>query len=390
MSTEIRLLTSEDHYSHRLLMNHAFSQGSVVETPDPNAPPPEMKDTWGVFEAGKLQAALGIDPFQTHWGADDVLALGGIAGVATFAEARGRGFVDQLLKQSLVAMRDAGQVVSALYPFSFAFYRKYGWEWVGQKRDCKIPLRELKSAPEGRYVETVTGENRSETLSAGYTKFAKRYRGVFTTETHRWESKLSHSGNKTTYIYRYQPTGAYLLWRYEGGRVREFTGVSPAEYRGFLSLLHYLGTQAKEAKVTLPDDTPLASHLMHWDLSVTVEPVYMARVVDFGAALQKVTISPEVPNGTVTLAIHDEHAPWNHGIWKITVEQGTVTVATVIGSGADADVTADIQALSQAFWGQPSLAHLRYAGRIAVAEENGYRLLSALLPPAVVYTLDDF
>ncbi|GAB4453436.1 MAG: GNAT family N-acetyltransferase [Armatimonadaceae bacterium] len=392
MSIEIRLLTEEDHFDHRLLMSHAFSKGNVVQPLPPDAPPPEMIGCWGLLENGKLQAALTIDPFHVHWGPSDVLSLGGIAGVATFADARGRGFVDQLLKQSLLAMKAAGQTVSALYPFAFAFYRKYGWEWVGQKRNVSIPLRELKASPEGRKIEVLSGDGVREKLSDGYTQFARRYRGVFTTETHRWQSKLDHSGNRTTYVYRYEPTGAYMLWRYDSdcGRVREFTAKTPEEYRAFLSLLHYFGTQTEKARVTLPDDTPIQSHLMHWDLNIEVEPVFMGRVVDFGAAMEQITLPPDVPDGTMTLELNDEHAPWNHGIWELTVESGKLTVQTVVSRGGDADVTLDIQALSQAFWGHPSLAALRYAGRVSFANEDGYKLLAALLPATPVYTLDDF
>lgn len=393
MSIELRAVTSDDHYIHRQLMSHAFGQGHVVTPPAPDAEVPEYKGVWGVYENGALKAGLTICPFLVHWGADVVLPMGGIAGVATFVEARGRGFVEQLLIQSLRAMKEEGQVISALYPFSWAFYRRYGWDWVGEKRDVKIPLRELKAAPEGRDVLPLTGETVQEELTAGYTAFAKRYRGLCTTETHRWGGKLSHSDNKTTYVYRYEPTGAYMLWRYggESGHVREFTGTTGTEYKAFLSLLHYFGTQTREASLTLPQDSPIWSHIMNWDLSTRVQPVFQARVVDFGAALALITVPPDIPNGTTTLAVKDEHAPWNEGVWRISVEGGKIFSATIISADpVSADVSADIQALSQAFWGKPSLGDLRIAGRVAVQNEDGYRLLNALFPPTTVYTLDDF
>ena len=320
--------------------------------------------------------------------------MGGIAGVATFAEARGRGYVDQLLKQSLIAMKDAGQVISALYPFAFAFYRRYGWDWVGVKRNVKLPLGELRATPEGKDMKAISGDETRELLSPGYTAFAQRYRGVFTTESHRWGSKLSHDGHKTTYAYRYEPTGAYLLWRYgdgDSGRVREFTGATGEEYRALLSLLHYFGTQRKEAKLTLPDDSPLWSFLMHWDLETKTEPVFMGRVVDFAGAMAQLRLPSETPDGALTLAVSDPYAPWNEGVWRLTVTAGGLAVSTVVGGSAgEADITADIQAVSQAYWGKPSLDELRAAGRLDVRNEEAYRLLRAILPAHTVYTLDDF
>ncbi|TKH33755.1 GNAT family N-acetyltransferase, partial [Paenibacillus polymyxa] len=38
------------------------------------------------------------------------------------------GMVSRLLTHALEEMKTAGQSLSFLHPFSFAFYRKFGWE----------------------------------------------------------------------------------------------------------------------------------------------------------------------------------------------------------------------------------------------------------------------
>lgn len=399
MSFEVRPLELADIHAHRTLMSHAFSHGRVVSADPPEIPEESVKGTWAVYEGGTtLKAALSIVPFEAHWGDGPVLPLGGIAGVATFAEARGRGYVDALLRQCLAAMRDAGQVLSALYPFSWAFYRRYGWEWVGEKRHVTLPLREVRASPEGKNVTAVSGEKVRETLEPIYTDFARRYRSVFTTETHRWESSLGHHDNRMTHVYVHadgsggSPDG-YLLWRYERdgekGSVRELIASTPGALRGLLSLLHYMGTQCERASVTVPADSPLWSHVMHWDVETKVAPVFMGRVVDLARALEGLNVGG-VADGAVTLAVRDESAPWNDGTWRIAAEGGKLACAPAVGGRPDADVTADIQAISQAFFGTPSLAWLRAAGRIGVAGETGYSFLSRLLPAAPVFTLDDF
>lgn len=402
--TEIRSIAPDDVSAHRRLMAQAFGQGRVVKPPDADAPPESLAGQWGLFENGALRAGLTIVPYQSHWGgaAVETLALGGIAGVATFADARGQGHVDALLKNALAAMRDAGQCVSALYPFSWGFYRRYGWEWVGERRKVTIPLRELRSCEEGRNVSLLEVEKPSEVLSAPYTDWAKEggYRGLFSTATRGWDGLLRHNDDRTTYAYVYrEPNDAvadgYLLWRYdssgEKGSIREFVARTPRAFRGLLSLLHHLGTQCATAHVTLPADSPLWAHVMHWELKTTIEPVFMARVVDVGAALSQIAVTDNGPNGTATLSVRDEHAPWNTGLWRITVEGGRVQAGAVPnGSAGEADVQADIQAFSQAFWGQPSLSWLRRAGRIDVTDEAGFALLARVLPAAPVFTLDDF
>ena len=400
-SYEIRTLTPADAHANRTLMSHAFSRGRVVtQDPDKAEDADYGKDTRGLFEGGKLAASLTIRPFAVHWGAESTVPMGGIAGVASFAEARGQGFVDALMKDSLHQMRARGEVVSSLYPFAFAFYRRYGWDWVGEERTVTLPLRELRSAPEGRSVRAIPAEEGRGALEPAYTEFARRYRGLFTAETHQWNRSLDPSDGRAAHVYGFggdddRSPESYLTWRFDGsgkgGEVREFVVNSPAGFRGLLSLLYYLGTQCDKARLTMPSDLPLWAHLMHWDLETRLGPVFMARVVDVAAAFERLGgADGTVSDGECLLRVRDEHAPWNDGLFRVAAEGGNVSCSPVVGGGAEPDVSMDITALSQAFWGTPSLDWLRGAGRLDVRSEPGYRALAAVLPAANVFTLDAF
>jgi predicted acetyltransferase len=236
-------------------------------------------------------------------------------------------------------------------------------------------------------------ETARERLEPVYTRFARRYRGIFTSETHRWSGKLSHSDDRTTHVYQHEPSGAYMLWRYNRdgseGSAREFVADSADGYKGLLSLLHYMATQCDHARLTLPEDSPLWSYVMHWNLETRLEPVVQARVVDFPAAMERLEVGPDVPNGVATVALRDDQAPWNSGMWRVSVESGRILCSAGVGV-SDPGVTLDIQAVSQAYWGTPSLSALRMAGRVDVADEAAFTLLTRVLPPATVYMLDEF
>ena len=392
MSADIRPLSAEDAFAHSVLMNHAFGKGRVVDMPAPDAMPEAPKDAIGVFEDGKLQAALSIAPFIAHWGATRTLAMGGIAGVATFASARGRGYADQLLRRSLEVQRDAGQTISALNPFSWKFYQKHGWDWVGRRYEVRLPLREIAAFPGGKDVIPIADDAARAALEPVCTRFARRYRGVFTAETRRWDSALGHGDGRTTHVYQHPASGAYLLWRYNadnsGGSIRELIADTPEGHRALLGFLHYMGTQCDHATVTLPADTPLWSQFYHWDLETKLRPVFMGRIVDFAAALREVEAPPGV-EGEATIAVRDEQAPWNDGFWRITAEGGKVEASRIVGA-ASPDLQVDIRALSQIFWGTPSLGDARDAGQVTVSDESAFAFCSRLLPAAPVYTLDFF
>ncbi len=396
----LRILTPADKPVYMRLMAQAFERGGVQKdiVHDENF----GSETAGIWANDQLRAAVTVRPFTLHWSnaASGMLSMGGVAGVATGIEARGRGYVDRLLRDALVRMRDAGQVVSALYPFAWAFYRKFGWEWVGEKRSVTLPLREIKATPEGRFVREVPGESARELLAPVYERYAARYHGMFASDSHQWGDKLAHSEERTTFVYAYFPEGgteptAYLLWRYDSGgsdagEIREFIAYTPDGYRALFGLLHYLGTQCRTARLVAPADAPLWSQMYHWEISTKIEPVFQARVVDVCAAMTELAPPPDYPDGAeVTVQIADEAALWNHGKFRIGVVGGKIHCVTDSGSGP-ADVTMDIQAFSQAFWGAPALSVLREAGRIEVDNDAGYENLSRLLPAAPVFTLDFF
>ena len=383
--SELRLLTSDDYLAHRQLMSHAFGRGGVVEPPtEPKEP---SKETIGILDEGRLCSALTICPFTVYWpgATKGELAMGGIGGVATFAEARGQGHVDRLLCESLVQMREAGQLVSALYPFSMHFYGRYGWDWVGEKYQATLPLRELPASK--RLAKRLSDEMAKEHLVEVYSATASRYRGAFTAGSRNFSGLLDASDKRLTYAYGIE--GGYLLWRYpsgEGaGEIREYMATTPEAERALLALLRDLGVQVAQGRLTLPTDTTLFCHAIHNDIELKTEPVFMGRVVDVAAALAALT-TPQ-PDGALTLAVTDQHASWNEGVWKIAIEAGSVTATPTTEA---AQLSLDIQSFSQAFWGIPGLERLRRAGKVDVWDEAAFTRLAALLPSAPVMCWNHF
>jgi predicted acetyltransferase len=391
---EIRWLNMDDLPRHRRLMEEAFSGGMRSE--EENIAP-KISPILGAFAGTDLVAAATIHALHVTWGEHDA-PLGGIAGVACTVGARGQGYVGQLMQESLRAMRDAGKYLSGLYPFSYAFYRRHGWDWVGEKRRYSVPTASIASTLEGRDVRTYDGPEARDAVVPVYEAFARRYRGMMTRQDPApdwWTRRLEHGGGRTTYVHvHHDPVTSqadgYFTFRYSDGgkpaQIGEFFALTPDAYRGLLSVMHYYGTQAANLEFTAPSDDPLPLHVMHNDLSISVNPLFMGRIVDVSAALSALTPAPEV-QGRLVLQVHDPSCDWNHGAFEVTLSDGRISaVLTQAAPG----VTLDIQALTQAYWGQPSLALLRHAGRLSVSDEAQYRLLAALLPPAVPYLQDFF
>ena len=394
--TDLRQLTPDDDAALARLEAEAFFGGRRSEppAPDPDAP---RSTTLGVFDGPRLVAAATIHALHLWWG-DRQVPMGGIAGVACAADARGRGHTGRLLTEALHLMRDAGQYTSGLYPFAYAFYRRFGWEWVGEKRQHSVPTAHIPAFPEGRAVRCCDGLEALDTIRLVYDTFARQHRGMATRtdpNPNFWERALAHSDNRTTYVQVYHDPATdyaegYLTFRYpdggDTGYVGEFCANTSAAYRGLLSVLHYYGTQVERVNFSAPADSPLLLYVMHHDLETKISPLFMGRVVDVAAALSALPSAPALA-GTLTLQVSDPTCDWNSGTFAVTVEAGQVSAVPTPNVPG---VSLDIQALSQAYWGQPALGLLRTAGRVTVTDEAQYKILSRLLTPAICFLQDGF
>jgi len=410
---DLRELTKDDSLAVSRLMSEAFGRGrrpdepvkpaAEVEPPKEIEPPKpaevEKRESLllGIFDGARLVACSTTHHLRVAWESQE-LAMGGIGGVACTTDQRGRGHVGRLLQHALIAMREDGEHLSGLFPFSFPFYRRHGWDWVGERRAYTIPTREIPSFAEGRSVRCYDGPEALDLVRPIYEQWSSRYRGMTTRSGSGpdfWNSALAHHDKRTTYVYVYHNpetdiAEGYLTFRYpsgdEPGRVGEFFTLTAAAQRGLISVLHYYGTQVSKVTAGGPADDPLTLHIMHNEIETAASPLFMGRVVDVRSALQAL-VPKGAANGRLNLLVRDAICDWNNGTFEISIEDSTVN-ATITSQSAG--VTLDIQSLTQAFWGHPNLDALRAAGRVDVTDEGQYAILSSLLPRKICYLQDFF
>ena len=135
-----------------------------------------------------------------------------------------------------------------------------------------------------------------------------------------------------------------------------------------------------------PEDDGLWSQGYHKEMETTLGTNLQGRVVDLIGALSAWKPDTSV-RGTLLLGIHDITAPWNHGAWKVTFDDGVVSVSA---TKAEAHIQMDIQAFTQAFFGVLTVPALRKQERLQVRSESGYLALCALVSGPPMWTSGDF
>jgi predicted acetyltransferase len=384
---EIRRLVGEESGEADLLWLQCFERGSLSSL--------EILPKWrdgfehrivrfGLWDKFGMQATLQMYETPCQFDSGAVLRTTYISSIACAPAARGQRYGVACLKHALEDMRAAGQVLTTLSPFEYAYYRQLGWEWVKVIRVYWVPSRMLCVVPETQNVRAARKQDRPA-IEETYRRFARRYRGMAVRDEREWDLVLDGSKSHVSYVYVYEGDEGiegYVVVR--GGNpdetyLPEFISVTPRAQRALLGMLRRLHTQTKAFTWGAPEDDGLWSQFLHRDMRTTVGPGLQGRIVDVAAALGALKPAPGL-RGEFTIDIEDSFAPWNAGSWQVAFADGAVTVGP---TRREPQIRMDIQAFTQAFFGVLPVTSLRERQRMEVASEVAFQALRRLLdgPP---------
>ncbi len=386
---ELKAIGADDMQRAWDIAAQAFSHGERSDyTADSFKTP---FDAYGVYDEDGLQAQVGVNRYKVFMGAGPIMEMAGVGGVSCLPAKRGRGYIGRCLVHALEQMQDTGQHISMLFPFSQAFYRKYGWEAGGLRRFYEVPSKVLQVVKETSEVRAATAEDNAAIISC-YAAYAARYRGMIQRTDQEWKGILDDGKKHFTYTYLYAPHEAvegYITYRkgsWEKTYIREFISLNSTAQRALLGLLHRLDMQVEKFSWHAPCDDTMWWNIGHNDIQTTVEPACMVRVVDVPAALRLWRTAPGLRAGAC-VEVLDPHAPWNQGVWEVECEAGVVTVKR---GHETPQLTLDIQAFSQAFCGAATLMAIRTARGMDVRDEAGFTALNEILSGPPMWMNDGF
>ena len=321
--------------------------------------------------------------------------LAGLSGVATPPENRRRGLVADLLSESLVEYRENGYYLSALWPFAYAFYRRYGWAQAGTTATVECDPEVLSFAADadgGRFREL--GPDDFERLNPVLDAAGEGVSLWIRRTEEWWRNRVFEGWEQDPYVYGVEREGelrGYVVYEVENDdgrtmRVRECNALDHEASLDLLRFLSYHDSQVERVRIRSRPDTllfDLVDDPRALDYELT--PGGMVRIVDVGAALAALDY-PEV-EGRLVLSVADPVADWNDDTFALDVRAGEAT-CTRVDEPADANVP--ITTLSQLFVGHFSVERATVAGDLSVESESTEALLDELFPPREVCLSEGF
>ncbi|WP_054955098.1 GNAT family N-acetyltransferase [Paenibacillus dakarensis] len=353
---EIRQLRQDEYEASVELSEYAFQYQLSAEEKETRKKRFKPEQYWGVFEEGALQAKLTLIPFQVHM-QGRVVEMGGIAGVATWPENRRKGHVAALLKHALETMKNQGQTISFLHPFSIPFYRKFGWELFTDFKKYNITADKFpsKKAVSGKIVRGVTDISVYNSL---YNSFAKGYNGTLVRDEDWWENSVFDSSlfRAVYYTADDEPQG-YVLYKIKDKELicDEFIFMNEEARSALWTFFANHDSRIDQVKlIMVPSDDLLPFMLPNPYIIQETVPYFMARIVDVQSFIKQYTFTGKRDSEVrLTILVNDPTAPWNEGCWNLTVDEAgrADLIKLSIEEETAPQLALDIQALTALLMG---------------------------------------
>ena len=292
-----------------------------------------------------MLATMTVVPWTARFDGHDV-SMGGIGGVASLPQHRRGGAIRACFGVALRDMYANGTLLSYLYPFSNAFYRKFGYELGCDWVKWRLKLSGMPS-PE------VSGHWK---LSEPDHALAGDVRAVDRVRQSRYNCMVV--GGDTEYLYlRDDPfvTKRYSYVYYdEENRPRAHMTVVPGNgeldcprlvfndregFWGLLALMKRLSADHSHAILYLPMDVELRGVLPEWsfgNVGRTVQQRGMVRAVNVEGLLRLARMRGE---GRLRVTVEDSQIARNNGCFEVSFAPGQENRVRRVNDAPDIELT---------------------------------------------------
>ncbi|MCQ2558125.1 MAG: GNAT family N-acetyltransferase [Oscillospiraceae bacterium] len=297
------------------------------EAPDPNFLCTHQR--WASFdEHGSMMSTLSALALSMRFDGN-ICSCAGIGGVATLPQYRRSGGIRECFRTMLPQLYEQGCELSYLYPFSTAYYRRFGYENCVQRLNVSVDLSQLQPEP-------FSGSCR---LSEASAPLKDEIRSIDACLESHYNMAVQHTDADYAWVLEQDPAArqefCYVCYRKNGapcsytvfrkqdqadGRnlvCSRFCFLDREGFDGLMHLFKSLASDHRYVKFTLPNTPAMRYLLPEWSLGAVIwatEAAGMVRAVNVRRLLEKAAY---LGSGCIRLKICDEQIPQNNGCFRV-------------------------------------------------------------------------
>src|SRR5699024_2814934 len=173
-----------------------------------------------------------------------------------------------------------GQTISFLHPFSFAFYHKFGWEYVFNQKYYSIPMDKMKGSWRGRgYVRRSHLD--IPVLHAIYTDYARKFSGMIERDEKWWKQRVFKEMEQLAIAYNEDNTPeGYIHYQVKDDTltVKELVYCNGNGWNLLLQFIANHDSMVKTIQMNVPENDPLTELVDEPTFHQQIKPYFMARI----------------------------------------------------------------------------------------------------------------
>ena len=332
----------------------------------------EQADVWGWFDGDKLISQAAVYPLQVRI-FNKTYDMGGLTSVGTYPEYTNQGLMYKLLCHALENMKNHGQSISFLYPYSIPYYRRKGWEIISDRITYEIHDYQLpKNKQISGEIERVPVN--SDPVKKAYERFSLQTHGAMLRnndliwqEYWRWDPDDMMAA--VYYNESGQPDG-YVLYRIanEVFHIKDMIFINEEARSGLWNFISAHFSMITKVIGHTYTDEPLAFLLEDADIKEIISPYYMARIVDLKPFIAQYPFKPDSEDRKWTFTLDDPLLSWNQGVFTLRIS--AAGQGEVIRASEKSNDRIDIQTLTTMLLGYKRPDYLHKIGRLSCGPET--------------------
>lgn len=305
-------------------------------------------ERWAAFEDDDktMMSNFIATPFTVQFDGHHC-GMTGIGGVATLPQYRRMGGIRECFRASLPSMYENGISFSYLYPFSTAYYRKFGYEMCCESFRYKIRLSAIRPFPlEGNCYLVETESQALDDIKQIYSVWQEKYNMMTVNEDYEyaWVGKSNPTKDQRfTYVYKSKDgiaKGFMTFYKEETKgernlRCSRFFFTDNEGFKGLLNLVYSCASDHQYITFELPIDLNITLVLPELSMGAfSCKKVYcgMVRVVNVKQVLEMARYQG---SGTLIIQVTDTFISNNNNTFLLRFENGAALEVSTTESPAD-------------------------------------------------------
>jgi len=318
-------------------------------------------------KSGKITSGFINFDYQMKMG-EKYFRTGGVGDVCSLSSSRGSGGINFLFEEYLNYLYDNNYTFSILNPFSYRFYRKYGYELFADIKKLNIDTGAIKKIIPDKHI-TAEESDFNEDINNYFNSYNFLYNNFVMRDKKEWDHNLFMFGNNEVKrgIIKFSSEGKITgllsyIYTYEGDR-KIFT-VPLFIYSNFdtqtamMNYLKGLSYQINELIISVSDSHRLWLNL---DEGYRLRPFYtiLLRVIK-PENIKNMKINCE-KDFSVNIEIEDRNISGNNAVWNLECIKGILNINKSSGKN---DFKTDINSFSSLISGYSDFTELVYGRKI--------------------------